>query len=296
MGFFKSLDEMEPEIEDVPIGANFSTVEYTFDSFLKKIEDGSISDNKIRSNIEYSYNIYLDYDNFKNPNTRRIFQSLWTNERFLKNLLEVLKNNPNILNSLRSFHITTINTIANDYHSIDNENEKDSLIVNLLLDICRVVDMKYIIPLSTIMNTNSALYITMMKFSSFDQDKCVKRLNDFIITIGIDFSVKDIIYIYSIFYNEGFSTLFNYTMIYCDYYFSNKLQEKINDNISLAIINILNSMTSEEIFKVLKQYGNYISLTNKGGKVRFSLRNLSNDFSRVSNIVDNLNSDYLFIP
>ena len=92
MGFFKSLDEIT-EIEDAPIGVKFSTVEYTFDSFLEKIEDGSLSDNKIRSNIEYSYNIYLDYDNFKNPNTRKIFQKLWTNERFLKNLLEVLKYN-----------------------------------------------------------------------------------------------------------------------------------------------------------------------------------------------------------
>lgn len=297
MGFFKSLDNIQPEIENAPIGVNFSTVEYTFDSFLKKIEDGSMSDNKIQSNILYSYNTYLDYDNFKDIKTRTVFQSLWTNVRFLKNFLEVLKNNSAIVESLKTFKLTTINTIAYDYYCATNNDMKDSEVLNLLLDICRLVDMKYVVTLCTIMDVNSALFITMSRFSSFDQDKCVHRLNDFIIRLGYEFTIRDIVYIYSRFYNEGFSSLFNYTMI-CDdtVQYKEPGDKKNYDNISLAIINILNSMTSDEIYKVLKQYGNYVALMNKGTSVRFSLRSLSTDYSRVTDVVEKLNSEYMIIP
>ena len=297
MGFFKSLDNIQPEIENTPIGVNFSTVEYTFDSFLKKIEDGSMSDKKIQSDILYSYGTYLDYDNFKDNKTRTIFQSLWTNVRFLRNFLEVLTKNPNIVESLKTFKLTTINTISYDYYCATSNESKDSEVLSLLLDICRVVDMKFIIPLCTIMDTDSALFITMAKFSSFDQDKCVHRLNEFIIRLGYDFTIKNIIYIYSRFYNEGFATLFNYTMI-CDdtVQYIDARDKKNYDSISLAIINILNSMTSDEIYKVLKQYGNYIALMNKGTSVRFSLRSLSADYNRVSDVVEKLNSEYMIIP
>lgn len=298
MGFFESLDIIQPEIENAPIGATFSTIEYTFDSFLNKLNDGTISDNKIQSNILYSYNIYLDYDNFKNPKTRLIFQSLWTNIRFLKNFLHVLKTNDNIVNSLKKYNITAINTITYDYYCITNNEQKDSEVLALLLDISMLLSMKYIIPLCTIMETNSALFITVAKFSSFDQDKCVRRLNEFIINLGYDFSIKDIIYIYSIFYNEGFAILFNYTMICDDNHqiLDNPLSRKNYDNISLAILNILNSMTSMEIYKVLKQYGSYITLMNKIASVRFSMKTLSNDYSRVLSIVEQLSDEGVFLP
>ena len=156
MGFFKSLDNIQPEIENTPIGVNFSTVEYTFDSFLKKIEDGSMSDKKIQSDILYSYGTYLDYDNFKDIKTRTIFQSLWTNTRFLRNFLEVLNKNPNIAESLKTFKLTTINTISYDYYCGSNEL-KDSEVLDLLLDICITVDMKFIIPLCTIMGDRKSV-------------------------------------------------------------------------------------------------------------------------------------------
>ena len=67
------------------------------------------------------------------------------------------------------------------------------------------------------------------------------------------------------------------------------LQMKLNDRISWAILYILNSMTSMDIYRVLTEYDSYYESCNSCGieiHVRFRLRTLSEEFSRIKAVLD----------
>lgn len=295
MSYFKSLDSIE-NMESTPIGVNFSTIEYTYDSFLKSLD--TMGDFKIREIIQYGD--YLDYDNFNNPKTRSVFKQLWTNKRFLENLLGLLERNKVFLNKARNLYMISINKIIYDYYIASMNEQKDSDIMNLLLKIADVMDYNYILRLSTITDTTSAKFLALSRFSSFDKRKCINRLNEFIMNIGYEFSIKNIIYIYQVFYDSNFSELFNATMLEVDNYNpENENSRKMYDNISYAIINILNSMAGEEMRITLKSYASYLMLINlnDNSSIRFSLKNLDPVFRRVSENVEFVSCTYsLNIP
>lgn len=278
--------------KDERITPAFKIVENRFDSFLAKINSGEMSDEQIQENIVIYYDQYLNYNHFINPDTRVIFQGLWTNDRFLYNFISVLNHHPNIIDSITKTRITSINTIVYDYYYL-HKNEKSNTL-QYLMQICKLVDNKYIIPLTTIMYLDAATMITIANFSSTNKEITIKRLNMLIVKMGYNFSVKDIVYIYKQFYLDGFSELFDYTMTTV---LDNLTpdEQRNDDNISFAIINILDSMPSSEIFEVLKRYGNFIQLMRKGSNVRFSLRSLSADFSRITAQVINLENMGIYV-
>lgn len=295
MSYFNSLDSIK-DMESTPIGVNFSTIEYTYDSFLKSLD--TMGDFKIREIIQYGD--YLDYDNFNNPKTRSVFKQLWTNKRFLENLLVLLDRNKVFLNKARNLYMISINKIIYDYYIASMNEQKDSEIMNLLLKIADVMDYNFILKLSTITDTTSAKFLALSRFSSFDKRKCINRLNEFIMNIGYEFSIKNIIYIYQVFYDSNFSELFNATMLEVDNYNpENENSKKMYDNISYAIINILNSMAGEEMRITLKSYASYLMLINlnDNSSIRFSLKNLDPAFKRVSDNVEYVSYTYsLNIP
>lgn len=295
MSYFNSLDSIK-DMESTPIGVNFSTIEYTYDSFLKSLD--TMGDFKIREIIQYGD--YLDYDNFNNPKTRSVFKQLWTNKRFLENLLVLLDRNKVFLNKARNLYMISINKIIYDYYIASMNEQKDSEIMNLLLKIADVMDYNFILRLSTITDTTSAKFLALSRFSSFDKRKCINRLNEFIMNIGYEFSIKNIIYIYQVFYDSNFSELFNATMLEVDNYNpENENSKKMYDNISYAIINILNSMAGEEMRITLKSYASYLMLINlnDNSSIRFSLKNLDPVFKRVSDNVEYVSYTYsLNIP
>jgi hypothetical protein len=123
------------------------------------------------------------------------------------------------------------------------------------------------------MHEKSALFIVMSKYSSFIPEVCVHRVNEFIIKLGYDFSIEQIIQIYGYLYSNSFAKLFKFTMTTA----MNDLDPKqsiINDRISQALVIILGSMTSVEMEKVIIQYINYVIQSGKKD-TRFSLRNVS---------------------
>lgn len=298
MGIFKSLDSIQ-DIESNPIGVTFKTIEYTYDSFFKKIEDNSLSDEDIQLNIKRCYEEYLNYDNFKDANTRKIFQSIWTNARFLKNFIKVLETDKSL--NISTLSITTICKITYDYFCIpdnDAQYKKDSEILNLLFKLSEIVNFNIIVQLSTIMGMEAAKFICLSRYSSFKQEECILRLNECIMNFGYDynFSVKNIIYIYSRFFAFDFSSLFIHSMVLeKDTIELNHNQEIVYDKISYALLLILDSLTSQDIYKTLKRYGCYLSLMHDP-IIRFSMKNLSNDFYRVSNVISQLLDEGIIIP
>lgn len=297
MGLFKSLENLSDN--DQVLNVRFSTIELNYNTVLENIKNGTFSNSKIQQMIANNLSVYLDYDNFNNISTRKVFQELWTNTRFLRNFLAVITeypDNENILKYIKKNYTITINRITYDYYAAppDDTRLKDSEVCDLLLKIAEKVDFEYIKPLTSIMDETTAKFMSLFNFSSNDTETCVERLNSLIIKAGYDFAVKDIVYIYSRFYADSFSALFNYTMtsILADL---QPIEQHNSDRINLALVNILNNMTNTDIYKILSQFSSYLMLMQKAS-VRFSLRGLSGDYSRINEVVQLLLDEGVYLP
>ena len=289
MSLFKSLDGLKDEPE-VIVSPKFSTIGFTYDSFLQKLEDGILGDNKIKTEIINGN--FFNYDLFDDPAIRTTFQKIWTNKLFLKNVIELLDSDKVYRDKIISSNLTSINHIVYDYITSRNANEE---IIALMYDLAKVVDYSYIIKLCSIMPLDIAKIITLARFSSFDNRIAIDRFNTALCTCGLDFSKKNIIFIYKTFFSEGFSPLFNITMTTNIETFADRSHKKTYDMISLSILDVLESMPSDEIRKVLHNYSDYITLSNIQ-TIRFSMRSLSDDYSRVNAVILELLDRGVSIP
>lgn len=286
MSLFPSLDNLPQESDETletlngSLNLTFSTTEYLFDTFLKGL-DGKLTNEQIKYEIINYYDKYLDYDNFQSESTRKIFQEIWTNERFLimfKDSLPVLKN------KLNKYHNKVLCKIAYDFYTSFSKDTRNEAVTTLLFMIVTEVNNREIIPLTTIMDKQSALFIVMSKHSSFEVEECVRRVNEFIIRLGYDFSVDNIIYIYSKLYADCFSQLFNFTMTHFYTHEGGNLSNLEYSNythISTALLVILNSMPTSEMEKVINGYRNYRAM-HPEKQVRFTLRKNMTDYDRLS--------------
>jgi hypothetical protein len=158
----------------------------------------------------------------------------------------------------------------------------------LLFQIVEEINIREILPLTTIMDKQSALFIVMSRYSSFDLEDCVKRVNEFIIRLGYDFTTEQIIYIYSKLYSDGFGQPFNYIMTQYYSYENGELSNfeyTIYNRINTALLIILNSMPTNEIEKVLNGYSNYITL-HPEKHVRFKLKEkVTTDHNRLKKVL-----------
>ena len=127
MGFFKSLENLkdtEPKFSAV----RFSTIEYNYDTILENIKNGTFSNAKIEEMIVANSDVYLNYDNFTNKATRKVFQLLWTEPRFLRNFLSVLTKHPEherVLKHVKQCYKITINRIAYDYYASSKDKDTE---------------------------------------------------------------------------------------------------------------------------------------------------------------------------
>ena len=282
------LNEDE-KLSDLITNINFPVANYSLDTLLKNIIDGTFSTEKVKSLIRFDIDDFLNYDKFEQPESRKQMQELWTNKFFLNCFLKCLIEDNGFVDIMSGYK-KEINVIIFDYVFAENDMTKDSEVRDLFIQIAKAVNIKDIIPLLTIMNPDLAWQIAVCRYSSLSETKCVQKLNDAIIFSGADFSIEDIIYIYSRFYPENFKDLFKVTITQTfDVGSLTDLQMKLNDRISWAILYILNSMTSMDIYRVLTEYDSYYESCNSCGieiHVRFRLRTLSEEFSRIKAVLD----------
>lgn len=276
MGIFNSLDSVTPT-ESTPVGVKFTTVEYTFDSFLEKILNNDLTDHQIRNKIIFSYSQFMNYDNLISPETKKVLRKIWINNRFLKNLYHVLQEGKI---SVDIIDTKTVNKIVFDYcFNTEDNNQETKTLMFKIVDILNF-DLKLV--LSSIMQPNNASQLALLSRSSLSNKECIYRVNEYI--SKFDFSLDNIIYIYSKLYLKDFSTLFLYTMI--------NISEK-NKTIDRAMIAILESMSSIEIEKVLRRYGSYLFINNIS-EVRFKIKDFLTP--RVKNIALSLECEEIIIP
>ena len=270
-----SLDKLDEKIT----GNLFKTVEYEISGLIMKIEhldEVDISD--LKEIIIKQHSMILNYDLFLlNRETRSQAIKLFTNKKFLNAFLEVV----GVLN-ISNHEKICLNKIAYDYYT---SISKDPEISDLLFQLTTWINNKEVLILSGMIGMNGAKILAMIRNSSFKEEKCIHRVNTFIIKCGIDISVQDVINIFCFLFKR-FTPVFVYTMLESKPSGLTNDQSNRFDAISLAILDILDSLNSNDIKKVLYDYGYNLNMVRPGTPVRFSMHTLDSKFDRVTKLLN----------
>lgn len=298
MGYFESLDS-NLKLESTPIGVSFSTLDYSHESFIDSLNKGEFSDVKIRNIISTNKHLYFSYNSFTDPKTRENMQALWTNMNFLRVVLDMLKTDPAFRSSIAASYIRDVNVIGSDYRTIDGADRKED-VNDMLWKISAAVNMDYIVPLMSKFPESVSKLFTIFAFDTMDKriskSSFIDNLRTFSKIQSISINVEDMIYLFYVFYKDDFSELFCEAMLHTPPAEMNEFEKGTEDSVSSALINILNSMSTNNIVQVLLQYSNTVSfMGNENCKARFSLHNLPEAFGTVAKCVSLLNGD-CFIP
>ena len=264
----KSPDSKMNKVKETNL---FHTIEYEFDTIVAKIRNiDNIDDNHIKDIIKRQHSLILNYDLFlMDSETRKEAQTLFSNKRFLSNLLDIIG-----LLDISYHEKICLNKLAYDYYQNDI---KDPEVSNLLFQLTKEVNMRDVVVLSGILGMSGAKTLAMIRNSSFKVEKCIHRVNTYIIKCGMNLSTQSIINIYCFLFDR-FSTLFNYTMLESAPSELSLTPNELNNynSISLAIIAILDSMTSNDILTVVRNYAYMITNVSVNVVPRFRLDTIKN--------------------
>lgn len=281
MSLFPSLvpDDKDKKLDTLQQGSLFHSIEYELTGIINKINNiNNLDDKEIRDIIIRQHSMILNYDLFLQSNETRI-QALYlfTNERFLKNFLDVIR-----ILDLSKHEIVCLNKIAYDYYILENKDQK---IADLLYRLTTEVNGKQVTVLSGILGISGAQILAMIRNSSFKIEKCIHRVNTYIIKCNIDLSVQNIIDIYCFLF-ERFTDVFIYTMMEPKYnYILNDYHKNLKfDNASIALLEILNSLTTNDIRKVISDYGFILNMVKLNYPARFSLKTATR-YKRIVDVV-----------
>lgn len=260
----------------------FHSVEYQLSTIVDKISNiDNLNENEIKNIILRQHSMILNYDLFlKSEESRAYALKLFTNERFLSILVQIIG-----LIDLTSDEKICINKLAYDYYILDN---KDPKIFELLYQISYHINNVLVIRLSGKLGINGARLLSIIANSSFKPEKNIHRINTFLVKCNIAFTVQDIVDIYCILF-DTFTYPFIYTMLETKSSNMTIDQVKRFDLISVAILEILNSMTSADMKKLLFNYAYVLNLTNVNN-VRFALKS-ARSFPRVISVIKEIESD-----
>lgn len=289
---FDSLKQPDPrhdKLDQCLTGSFFRTIEYEISDLVKKIENiDNIDEKEIRDIIIRQHQMILNYDLFlSTPETRSQTLKLFTNKKFLFILQDTIK-----VIQLSRHEIICLNKLAYDYYILP---DKDQEISDLLYGSTIVVNLKQVTVLSGIYGLHNAQILAIIRNSTFTEQKAVHRVNTYLIRCNLDLTVDQIVSTYCYLF-ERFTDTFIYTMLEPRPSDLTEVQYKKYDNISLAILRMMDSLTSSDIQKLLLDYG--FTLMNANVKsVRFSFKTIK-AYPRITsqlNIID-LNYPEINIP
>lgn len=192
------------------------------------------------------------------------------------------------------------NKLAYDYMTYPHET--DPYVKQLFLSLSRMINRNHISQLMAIgIQEDLASYMALARYSSENEGINVKRLNLIICTSPIELMTEQmIVYIYEKLFDRV-TALFENIMfdVYDDEeeWATEEVME-IYSTVSLAILEIMNNMPSNDIRKVLISYtADFEALYNADmKKVRFSMKSISSDFSRISQVVEQLKAENIYVP
>ena len=243
--------------------------------------------NFIKSNVDFIANQVI---NGTCKYNRKLVDPL-----FLNTLKEVLRTMP--VTAIRRLFI---NQLAYSYQFYKGATESISL---LLLDTTRLVNQPYIGILQSIgLTEDQSAKLALSRFSSSDEIVNVNRLNYTIYLIGHRVMTEQmIIWVYEKLFDQmrylfvGTMMETKGSMVPPDGHDEDDFYETFS-TASLALLTMVNNMTSVDIDRLLRIFMDYWKANHKP-TTRFSLRALSGDFGRVRTIVETITEKQgLWIP
>jgi hypothetical protein len=262
------------------------------ESFLKKFKElDTMSDNELYQLAKATYPMVLE-STVANKDTGLAI-TLFNNARYVTALINVF-NSVTLTYSQRVY----CNKLAYDY--LRAKGQKDAMIVQLLQNLANTVNID-ILPnlLGAGLDRQLSTLISIARYSSTDEYVTVKRVNRIIFdTSSAALMTEDrIIQIYQVLYWNCMTKLFKGIMY--DAYPKELLDASSDDSneiystINLAVLTMLNTMTSKDIRSILKSY--YDDYINFPCQPRFKMK-LSEDYYRINEIIYQLESEGVYIP
>lgn len=189
--------------------------------------------------------------------------------------------------------IIRINKLCYDYIALD-KNKQSPAVVSRMIRISNIINQAYIPKLLGLgLNNNIASYIMIARFSHFDPNIYVKRVNYILLTLlNNSNNIYDLLLaIFRVIYANNISRIFQYVMHDISCYDINGIRynwvtpdiEEIDSNINLVILELLNEQPTDVIAYTLRSYFEYTSICNK--PVRFSMKTISGDYDRIRYII-----------
>lgn len=280
--------------EDTTISfPEWQIIDITLAQVNKKIsESKNFEDKELEDLVKSSHKIFLDKEYICNRTYRQEVIDAFGNPRFLKILIKVLNLE---INNISYDERVVCNKITWDYKCQKNQSQE---IRELLLELSDTINKPIVRLLTTIVPFNSASIIALARYSSFDFEKNVNRVNLILEKYTDNLSVQNIIDIYSYLYkNDSFSRIFGIIMFATNKqdYGSEELERY--GRISIAILEILeHGLSLNGIIYVLKNYANLCTFYPNIRK-RFSMRsNAKSDYPRIYSVLDYLEANGINIP
>ena len=243
MSLFKSL-ENAPKEEKVLLCPKFTNVDLNIQE-VHNILSNNIDDTELRIAIKNSYHIFLDDVYLRNEKNRISIIETFTDKRFLKAFIKVLETEQ--LNDVQKI---CCNKVAWDYLSSGNV---DAEVKELLLSLSYVVNRPLVNVLTTKLDLIGSKLVALARYSSFNERKNVTRVNNILSKINL-LSEQQIIDVYAILF-RSITSVFEAIMFTVP-------EDNSQENITKAILDILENIPSSEIRLVLLSYFTNIEYLN----------------------------------
>lgn len=214
-------------------------------------------------------------------------------DRFLRVLIQVVTNiEVDYMNKIY------LNKLCYDYLTLD-EQSKNPLINDLIYHLAKITNKKHIpLLIGSGIPERIACYIVLSRFSTNNEFVNVTRMNFVIMTATIHFTEQMIVDVYQHLFDRV-SQLFEATMLdvidESEEWYTEEIDER-NSLITLAVLDILNSLPYDSIRRVLDDYVSVYHTSYTGRETRCDLRCLSGDFERIRDIAESMVSSGVRLP
>ena len=299
-----------PELSNAPM--------FNHSILFKTIEDrNNMTDAELRYFIHMNFMVILN--NIFDQSVKHIYTEAFRDSRFLDAMIDVL-------NKIQYFEPdvnTRLNLIA--YHYITQpENYIDKTVLNKMITISKIINQNKVIALKKFrMPELIENYLLLSRYSDFNLEVCVKRVNLMLISspsvidfLGkdeileasekvVDFLAKLLIELYKV---EEWPFVLPYYMVDVlpqanendpNTLWITPVVESMDSTMSLAVLKILDTMLPDtQILRgVLISYAEGYRLLNYKRPVKFSFKTISNEYTRLRNVIDYLEQEeHIYLP
>lgn len=293
-------DDLQKLAETRPVQihppASYNSPTFSHESLMHTIYDiPNLSDVQLRNFIQNYYVKILD-NVFSGPD-RSNHLLCFTDKRFLDAFIDVLQ--------LETFYDITIivkcNNICYDYITLPNS---DPEIVSRMMKISAIVNRPKMPKLIGFgLRQDVAAFILLARYSSFNLEICVRRVNHILRTQPkVIMNLEMITEIFNCLYTHSdWVPAFQYFMHdvipeYSENSWVTEEVEEVDSTINLAILDILNSEPTSIISDAIINYAEDRRLINGVKPYKFSLMRLSDDYYRIKGVIEYLKQDGIIVP